>query len=135
MDNIVFDFQDIWDDIDYQTGGRSATFAKYIRAMGRGVAELDEEFRNIIREIDYREYSSNFSYWYDWRSWNTNMDMWPRLGNNEERKKIAARKILEKFCPIASKYWIKKELLKEEKLRAQSIKRTVELGVALNKLQ
>jgi len=134
MDNIVFDFQKIWNEIDVETGCRAATFSKQIRDMCRGIPQLEEAFVNIIKELDWGLYYDNHSYWWKWRSRDFNMQMWPKFGYCEERKKDFARQILEKFCPIASKYWIKQELLTEEMIRKESDKRTAQLNIALNNL-
>jgi hypothetical protein len=130
--DVVFNFAAIWKDIHIQTGSRSASFAKYIRSMCQGERELEEKYKDVIQSLSWDIYMGNFSYWYGWRSFHDNKDMWPKFGVNETNKKKFAKEILKKFCPIASEFWIKKALAKEARVRAESRERTEQLISALN---
>ena len=134
LSDVVFNFDAIWEDIHVQTGSRSASFAKYIRAMCKGRRELEEKYVDVIRTISFHIYISNFSYWYDWRSRRDNKDMWPKFGGNEVNKKKVAKEILKRFCPIATEFWIKKALVAEENVRTESQERTEHLISILNSI-
>lgn len=134
MTDLVFNFKPMWKDINIQTGARASTFAKYIRSMCQGEIELEEKYKDVIRSISWGVYMGNFNYWYTWRSYHDNKDMWPKFGVNEATKKNLAKEILKRFCPIASEFWIRKALANEEKIRMKSYKRTDQLNIALNNI-